>query len=70
MYSLLQENGVILALIRDADNASIPLDLANADFYAYMLAVEAGEVADLLPEGKLQELKDAKAAEIAAQGGL
>jgi hypothetical protein len=52
MYKLINRNNELSAILRIADNASIPLDEANTDYQAYLAWVAEGGVvlpADPLP---------------------
>jgi len=42
MYKLVNRNNELVAILRIADNASIPLDEANTDFVEYQKWLDAG----------------------------
>jgi hypothetical protein len=51
MYKLVNRNNELVAILRIADNASIPLDEANTDYQAYLKWVDAGNVPAPADEG-------------------
>jgi hypothetical protein len=42
MYKLVNRQGELVAILRIADNASIPLDPDNTDYQAYLKWLEEG----------------------------
>ena len=51
MYKLVNRNNELVAILRIADNASIPFDPANTDYQAYLKWVAEGNTPEPADEG-------------------